>query len=127
MDEQIYELKAMADTGIDALVIVSNHFAKQDEDDEVWKMNAEKIMNAIPYIPLGIYECPYPYKRLLSPELLKWCAETGRFLFLKDTCCDIEQLQMKHEAVKGTQLKIFNANSATLLDSWQLGISEFSC
>lgn len=126
MDEQIYELKAMADTGIDALVIVSNHFAKQDEDDEVWKMNAEKIMNAIPYIPLGIYECPYPYKRLLSPELLKWCAETGRFLFLKDTCCDIEQLQMKHEAVKGTQLKIFNANSATLLDSLKLGISGFS-
>ncbi len=126
MDEQINELKTMADTGIDALVIVSNHFAKRDEGDEVWKMNAEKIMNAIPDIPLGIYECPAPYKRLLSPELLRWCAETGRFLFLKDTCCNVEQLRMKHEAVKGTQLKIFNANSATLLDSLKLGIAGFS-
>jgi len=126
MDEQIRELTAMADTGIDALVIVNNHFAAENEGDDIWRKNAEKVMNAIPDIPLGIYECPAPYKRLMSPELLKWCADTGRFFFLKDTCCDVEQLRLKSEAVKGTQLKIFNANSATLLESLKLGISGFS-
>lgn len=126
MDEQIRELTAMADTGIDALVIVNNHFAAENEGDDIWRKNAEKVMNAIPDIPLGIYECPAPYKRLMSPELLKWCADTGRFFFLKDTCCDVEQLRLKIEAVKGTQLKIFNANSATLLESLKLGISGFS-
>ena len=30
------------------------------------------------------------------------------------------------EAVRGSQLKIFNANSATLLDSMKFGISGFS-
>ncbi len=38
-------------------------------------------------------------KRLLSPELLKWCAETEKFAFLKDTCCDLDQLEAKCKAV----------------------------
>jgi 4-hydroxy-tetrahydrodipicolinate synthase len=126
MDEQIYELKAMTDTGIDALVIISNHFAKQDENDAVWKMNADKVLQAVSDIPLGIYECPVPYKRLMSPDLLRWCAESGRFHFLKDTCCDIEQLRIKNEAVQGSPLKIFNANSTILLDSLKMGIAGFS-
>ena len=32
-----------------------------------------------PAMPLGFYECPAPYKRLMSLEELKTCAETGRF------------------------------------------------
>ena len=74
---------------------------------------------------LGIYECPYPYKRLMSGDLIKWCADTGRFAFLKDTCCDIRQLQQKIAFTKDTPLKIFNANSATLLESLKLGAAGF--
>lgn len=126
MNDQVAELQAMADTGIDALVWVSNHLALQNESDEIWKRNADRLMEAVPDIPLGIYECPQPYKRLVSPELLRWCADTGRFLFLKDTCCDLEQLKRKSEAVKNSRLKIFNANAATLLGSLKLGIAGFS-
>lgn len=126
LQDQTEELKAMADTGIDALVIVSNHFAGKEDTDDVWKQTAERIMNAIPDIPLGIYECPAPYKRVISPELLHWCALTGRFYFLKDTCCDLKQMAEKYEAVKGTSMKIFNANSATLLDSLKIGLAGFS-
>lgn len=57
--DQIYELKAMRDTGIDALIIISNRLARKEESDEVWKLNAEKIWSAVSDIPLGIYECPY--------------------------------------------------------------------
>ena len=124
--DQVEELKAMADTGIDALVIVSNHFAGKENNDDVWKQTADRIMNAIPDIPLGIYECPVPYKRVISPELLHWCARTGRFYFLKDTCCDLEQIAGKYKAVEGTNIKIFNANSATLLESLKIGIAGFS-
>ena len=126
IEEQIEELKAMADTGIDALVILSNHFAEKHEDDQTWKSNAVKILDKIPDIPLGIYECPVPYKRLMSPELLKWYAETGRFYFLKDTSCDVGLIHAKYEAVKGSKLKIYNANAATLLDSLRIGIAGFS-
>lgn len=125
-EQQIAELKRIAEAGVDALVLVSNRLAAAEEDDSVWRERAQRLLDAIPDVPFGIYECPYPYKRLLSPELLSWCAETGRFLFLKDTCCDLEQLRAKLEAVDGTRLKIFNANSATLLGSLRMGAAGFS-
>ena len=108
-----------------AVVLVSNRLAKQNEDDAVWKQNAQHILDQIPDIPFGIYECPYPYKRLMSPSLLKWCAETGRFYFLKDTCCDLQGIGAKLAAVNGTSLKIFNANSATCLESLRMGCAGF--
>ena len=85
--------------------------AKENESDEVWLENLKKLLEMIPKdVPLGFYECPYPYKRIISPELLKWCADTGRFYFIKDTSCDIENMKAKLEVIKGTNLKLFNAN-----------------
>lgn len=124
--EQVKEVRAIADTGVDALVLVSNRLAPENESDDQWKRNMEKLLHEVSAVSLGLYECPHPYKRLLSPELLHWSASTGRFLFLKDTCCDLGQLQAKIEAVKGTGLKIFNANAATLLASLKLGASGYS-
>jgi 4-hydroxy-tetrahydrodipicolinate synthase len=124
--EQIEEIRQIAAAGIDAFVILSNRLARADEPDAVWRENAERIVNRFPDLQFGIYEAPYPYKRLLSPELLRWCAATGRFLFLKDTSCDLRQMREKLAAVHGTCLKIFNANSATLWSSLQSGISGYS-
>lgn len=127
MQEQVREMRAMAQTGIQALVLVNNHLARQGMPDCVWKENAQRLMDALPPdMPLGIYECPVPYKRLMTPELLNWCAETGRFAFLKDTSCDTEQIREKIEATRGSNLKIFNANSATLLETLRLGAAGFS-
>ncbi len=126
LEDQIEEITRISETGIDAFVLVSNRLAAQEEDDEIWKQRTSEILERVPAIPFGIYECPYPYKRLLSPELLKWCADTGRFLFLKDTCCNLEQLRDKIEAVRDSSLKVFNANSATLLESLKLGAAGFS-
>ena len=114
------------DAGVESYVFISNQFAKPEEDDDVVRKNIEYIIDKIPGESFGIYECPYPYKRLLTPENLKWCADTGRFSFLKDTCCNVDQLKAKLEAVKGTNLKIFNANSATLLESLRMGCAGFS-
>ncbi len=125
MDEQLIELSAMAALKPAAVVLVSNRLAAVEEDDGIWKKNAERILNHIPDTTFGIYECPYPYKRLMSPDLLKWCADTGRFRFLKDTCCDLAQIQSKLAATYGTALKIFNANSATCLASLHMGCSGF--
>lgn len=126
IEEQIEEIKAVGSTGVDAVVLVTNRLAAESESEDVWKKNAEIIMESVPEIPMGFYECPYPYKRVMSPELLKWCADTKRFLFLKDTCCDVEQIRKKYEAVKRTELKIFNANAATLFETLKLGIAGYS-
>ncbi|MCR8629653.1 dihydrodipicolinate synthase family protein [Paenibacillus radicis (ex Xue et al. 2023)] len=126
-EDQIKELNAMADTGIDALVLITNRLALEGESDEVWKRNLESLLKQIPAdIALGFYECPHPYKRLISPELLKWCAGTGRFLFLKDTSCDVDNMKGKLEAVQDGGLQIYNANTATLLETLKLGITGYS-
>lgn len=126
LQDQIEELRLMAECGPDAVVLVSNRLAKQHQPDSVWKAAAGQILEALPDVSFGIYECPFPYKRLMSPELLEWCASTGRFTFLKDTCCSIPQLKEKIEVLKNTGFKLFNANAATLLESLKMGASGFS-
>ena len=126
LDRQAYEASAFIDTGIDAYVFISNRFAKADESDDVLLKNLEYVVSRIPEIDLGIYECPYPYKRLLTPYVLKRLADSGRFQFLKDTCCDPAQIKIKLDAVKGSDLKIYNANAATLLETLEMGCAGFS-
>ena len=126
IDAQAQEVKAIADTGVEAVVLVTNRMANDNQSDEVWKSNTEKIMQAAPEATFGLYECPHPYKRLLTPELMKWCASTERILFLKDTSCDLDEIEAKLKAIKGTNLKIFNANASTLLDSVKMGACGFS-
>ena len=125
IDDQIAELTEMAKVGTDAVVMVTNRLAKEDESDTVWIENAKKIIDAIPDVKFGLYECPYPYKRLLSKEVIKWCISTGRFTFLKDTCCDNKLLKERIEMLKGTDFKLFNANTTTLLESLRSGGDGF--
>ena len=127
LEDQAKELTAIAGTGADAVILLTNRLAKENESDEVWLENLKKLLEMIPKdVPLGFYECPYPYKSIISPELLKWCANTGRFYFIKDTSCDIENMKAKLEVIKGTNLKLFNANTSTLLETLELGASGYS-
>lgn len=126
LDRQIYEANAFIDEGIDAYVFIANRFAAHDDDDSVFLRNFDKAVSSIPEIGLGIYECPYPYKRLMKPETLRECALGGRLKFLKDTCCRIGEIKAKLEAVDGLGLKIYNANSATLLESLEAGCAGYS-
>lgn len=126
VEDQVREAQAIVDAGADAYVFISNQFAREDEGDDVAKKRIEYLISHIESESFGVYECPAPYKRLLTPEMLKWMAGTGKFSFLKDTCCDLGQLKAKCDAVKGTELKIFNANAATLLESLRMGCAGYS-
>lgn len=127
LEDQAEELNAIAKTGVDAVIMITNLLAKEDESDEIWLKNLKKLLDKLPEdLALGFYECPYPYKRIISPELLKWCADTGRFYFIKDTSCSIENIRAKLEQIEGSHLKLFNANSSTLLETLEMGCSGFS-
>jgi 4-hydroxy-tetrahydrodipicolinate synthase len=124
---QIEEVRKMADTGVDAIILVTNRFANQDENDDILKKNVYQLLENTPNdILLGFYECPYPYKRLLSLDLIKEFAETNRFYFLKDTSCDTDIIKKRLEVTKNTNMKIYNANTATLLETLKLGIAGYS-
>ena len=78
LDDQIQEITAISKTGIQAFILVSNRLATPDQGDDVWENNLLKVLDRIPEIPLGIYECPTPYKRLMSPDLLGRIVELER-------------------------------------------------
>ncbi len=127
MSAQVRELTAVAETGVDAIVWVSNRLDIQNDGDDVWIKNAQKLLSQLPEdIAIGIYECPHPYKRLLTPKILDWCISTGRFTFIKDTCCDPDVLDQRLEQIKGTSIKLYNANSQTLLHTLKNGGAGFS-
>ncbi|MBN1561086.1 dihydrodipicolinate synthase family protein [candidate division KSB1 bacterium] len=124
--EQLDELERIAETGIQGLVLVTNRLAAINEDDDQVKRNIETILRRLPdSIPLGLYECPYPYKRLFSPDLLRFCEDAERFYFLKDTSCSVDDMRAKMRAITG-RLKIYNANAATLDESYRAGVAGYS-
>ena len=127
MDAQLRELNAVAETGVDAVILITNHLARPDEDDAIWMRSMEALLARLdPALPLGMYECPQPYKRLLSLDNIRRCAETGRFYFLKDTCCDAATIRARLQAIAGTNLRLYNANATTLLDSLRAGAAGYS-
>ena len=127
LEDQTEELRRMADTGVDAVVLINNILASVDESDDIWKSRCEFVMDAVPEsMPLGLYECPYPYKREVTPDVLRWCSDTDRFVLLKDTSCDPEKMRARQQAVNGTGFKIFNANAATLMETLGMGLAGYS-
>lgn len=124
---QLEETAAIHEAGADAVILVTNQFAACDEDERIWMDRCLSFLNKVPEdIPLGFYECPFPYKRLISTENLKAAAATGRFYFLKDTCCDERRIEERLSVLKGTPLKLYNANTSTLLASLRAGACGFS-
>jgi 4-hydroxy-tetrahydrodipicolinate synthase len=114
-------VRRVYDTGVDAVVVAASQLCADGESESVMMSNLEKLMETTGTIPLGIYECPYPYHRVLSQDLYRWIAGTGRFVFHKDTSCNIEAIHKKITVSGGTPLKFFNAHCATFLDSLVLG------
>lgn len=125
-EEQAEFVKKIAGTGVAAVVCLVNELAGQDQTDEIWKANAEKLLEKTGEIPLGLYECPMPYHRLLSPQLLAWIASTNRFFWLKETSEQLDLIEKKIAVVKDTPLRYYNANTVTLLSSLRLGAHGFS-
>ncbi len=127
IEEQAYELSKIAETGTDAIILISNRLDMGNEGDDVWLKNAEKLLKLLPEdVNLGVYECPYPYKKLLSQRTLSWCRDTGRFRFMKDTCCDIKTIKERLDILRGSDFMLMNANSQTLLESLRYGACGYS-
>lgn len=125
LEGQIEEARAIASLKPDALVLLSNLI-----DDDAQYTLTEKVkilMKELPEdLPLGIYEIPVPYKRLITDEELTFMAKSGRFAFIKDTCCDMEIMRRRAELVKEYDFGLFNANAATVLDTLRIGYAGFS-
>ena len=124
--EQAKELNAVWESGTDALILITNRLDPDGLGDGVFLENLKRLMSLLPAeAPLGLYECPHPYKRLVSERILNFCAESGRFTYMKDTCCDAELIAKRCEWLKGSPLKLLNANCQTLLESMRRGAQGY--
>lgn len=127
LHEQAEAMKAMEQTGIDAVVLISNAFAGKDEDEDIFISNLDKFLTMFRSdIPLGIYECPYPYKRLLSEKEMDFILDTGRFRIMKDTSCDAGIIGKRIRQIGERNFGLYNANAHTIAYSSMEGAAGYS-
>jgi 4-hydroxy-tetrahydrodipicolinate synthase len=119
--------KKIYDTGIDAVILITGHYANVDDSDEILLSNFDRMFRLTPEIPLGLYECPAPYKRILSTEVFKKLLDTGRLVYHKDTSIDREKVRAKLELVKNNdKLEFFDAHTPNAMYSLQMGAKGMS-
>ncbi len=119
-------IKTMYHTGIQAVILITSHFAAAAESDEVLFANFEKILESTDNIPLGMYECPSPYKRIISPELFRKILSTNRFFYHKDTTLDITKIKAKIDLIGNNRLEFFDAHAPNTMASLQAGARGIS-
>jgi 4-hydroxy-tetrahydrodipicolinate synthase len=121
-------VKKIHDTGVEAVIAITGMFAREDESDEIFEENVFKLIDYTGVIPLGFYECPKPYKRVITAEQLEKFAATGRVIYHKDTCLDIEQIRAKLKVTKEcSSFGLYDAYMAHAVVSLKAGAAGLSC
>ncbi|MGY6237837.1 dihydrodipicolinate synthase family protein [Burkholderia ambifaria] len=127
LDAQVAELRAAAESGAQGVVLVTNRLDPQRKGSAALLDHLHKLLARLPSdLPLGLYECPAPYRRLLSDDELRACIDTGRFVMLKDVSCDLETVKRRVALAAGSPLKILNANAAIAWDAMKAGSAGFN-
>ena len=127
IEAQKEELLAMAQPNIAALVLVTNHLDPRNEGSETFFATLNTLLDTLPKeLPLGLYECPAPYRRLLTDDEFTWCANSGRFVVLKDVSCDLPTVERRVKLAQGTPLNVINANAAIAWPAILAGSQGFS-
>ncbi|WP_423382645.1 dihydrodipicolinate synthase family protein [Burkholderia sp. LMG 32019] len=126
-DAQVAELCAAAESGAQGVVLVTNRLDPQRKGSAALLDHLHRLLARLPSdLPLGLYECPAPYRRLLSDDELRACIDTGRFVMLKDVSCDLETVKRRVALAEGSPLKILNANAAIAWDAMKAGSAGFN-
>lgn len=120
-------VKRIYDTGVQAVIVISGLIAAEDESDEVFLKNALALIAATGDIPLGFYECPVPYKRLIPSTILEKLVETGKVVYHKDTCLDLDEVKRRIQVAEGYEFGLYDAYMVNAVASLQAGAAGLSC
>jgi 4-hydroxy-tetrahydrodipicolinate synthase len=120
--------KKIYDTGIDAVILITGHYANVEDSDDVLLKNFDRMFKLTGDIPLGMYECPAPYKRIIGADTFKTLLSSNRLVYHKDTSIDLEKVKAKIDIVKETNssLEFFDAHSPNAMYSLQMGAKGMS-
>lgn len=120
--------KKIYDTGIDAVILITGHYAKVEDADDILLRNFEKMFQLTGNIPLGMYECPAPYKRILGKDVFREILSANRMVYHKDTSIDLQNVKAKLDVLKETnnKLEFYDAHSPNAMYSLQMGAKGMS-
>ncbi len=125
--EQAEFAKKIYATGIQAVIVITSLIAAADESDEVFMTRMHELLDLTPGVSFGLYECPVPYKRLITAKDLGELAATGRVIYHKDTSLDIENVKAKIAATQGQVFGVYDAYMEHAVASLQAGSAGLSC
>ncbi len=128
IDDKVEFTKKIYDTGIDAAILITGHYANIEDSDEVLLKNFERMFKLTGNIPLGMYECPAPYKRILGTDVFKTLLASNRFVYHKDTSISLESVKAKLDVVKtaNSNFEFYDAHSPNAMYSLQMGAKGMS-
>jgi 4-hydroxy-tetrahydrodipicolinate synthase len=119
--------KQIYNTGIDAVILITGHYAKVGEPDEVLLRNFDKMFSLTGNIPLGMYECPAPYKRIISAGVFRTLLDANRMVYHKDTSILPSNVQAKLDMIKPTdKLEFYDAHTPNATFSLRAGAKGMS-
>ena len=127
VNDQADFVKRIYDLGTQAVIVITGLMADKHEGDDVFNRNVYALLEQTGTIPLGFYECPVPYKRLITPGQLKLFIDTGRVTYHKDTSLDLEQVKEKISAGTGFSFGLYDAYMVNAVESLKAGAEGLSC
>lgn len=126
--EQAENVKKIYETGVSAIILITGLLAKEEDSEEVFRSNVLRLLDLTGNIPVGFYECPMPYKRIISPALLGELVSTGRVKYHKDTCLDIVSVRQKIVATEAEPtFGLYDAYMVHAVESLKAGSAGLSC
>ena len=120
-------VKEVSDLGVEAVIAITGLLADEQENDAVFNDRVYDLLDQTNKIPIGFYECPVPYKRVLKPEQLADFVSTGRVIYHKDTCLDLTQIKEKLRLTQDNAFGLYDAYIVHAVESLKAGSSGLSC
>ena len=127
IEKQANFVKRIYHTGINAVIVITSLLADEEESDEIFAARATQLIDLTDNIPLGFYECPVPYKRLITSEMLRGFVKSRRVIYHKDTCLDLDEVVRRIAVSKGYEFGLYDAYMVNAIDSLKAGAAGLSC
>ncbi|MGC4232976.1 MAG: dihydrodipicolinate synthase family protein [Niabella sp.] len=126
--QQARFIKQVYSTGVNAVIVLTGLLAGEKEGDDILEHRINELLSLTEGVLLGFYECPLPYKRILSPQLLEQLVQTGRIVYHKDTCLNIAQVKEKNRLCASVNgFGLYDAYMVHAVKSLEAGSAGLSC
>ena len=127
IEQQADFVKRIYDTGVQAVIVITSQLVSADESDAVLLDRMHQLMDLTEGIPLGMYECPVPYKRLISSAMLVDLLPTGRLIYHKDTSLDADEVSRRLMVAQGYNFGLYDAYMVNAVSSLRAGAAGLCC